>query len=571
MNETKILEYIKESFELKNQGYYKPAIEMLYKALALDGDNLEILAQLAHLYYSLENQERSLYYLEKVLDINPKHVDSLNLMKEIFIEKQDFDKALEIAEKIYQYQPTPSNLAKMLTVLNILNDFDKIIQIEEKGENFDEEARYEIALAHDKNYNKTHAISLLTTNLQCGATQDKYKFQLAKIYYEIGEFSVSKKLFCEIETTYPLSQVDNYLGLLELEEGNINKAHKHFLAAFQKDNTNPEYAYNLGSTSFLSGYNEEALRYFNLAICHDYENLDYHYSLAYLYYQKKDYDKAKYELSFIYSIEQNHSMSNVLSAMIMAKTGDLLNAKNKLQEILNYNLDDDFAQYALGGVYKELSQSKEARKYFEKAIELNPKSINYLAELLDLEFEQKNIEKALEIASKIIESNEKYLHAYIISAKIYNERNDFENLYDCAQEIIKLDSNCPEGYYFNAIALFEQGDKNFAIESLKKAISIDLNNAPLYIKMSEFYQEIGDINNALDWAQEASEIDERNYKYKWLCAKLASSIKKDAIAQKYYTQSYRLAPFDEDLTQDYSNFLKSIGKEKQAKSLLKSK
>ena len=42
-----------------------------------------------------------------------------------------------------------------------------------------------------------------------------------------------------------------------------------------------------------------------------------------------------------------------------------------------------------------------------------------------------------------------------------------------------------------------------------------------------------------------------------------------ADAIKYYSQSYRLASFDNELCQDYANYLTSIGKEKQAKKIFK--
>ena len=40
-----IVSYIKRAFELKSQNCYKQAIEMLYKALEIESENLEILFQ----------------------------------------------------------------------------------------------------------------------------------------------------------------------------------------------------------------------------------------------------------------------------------------------------------------------------------------------------------------------------------------------------------------------------------------------------------------------------------------------------------------------------------------------
>ena len=49
MENTQSLQYIKQAFELKDKKFYKPAIEMLYKALEIENDNIEILFQIGEL------------------------------------------------------------------------------------------------------------------------------------------------------------------------------------------------------------------------------------------------------------------------------------------------------------------------------------------------------------------------------------------------------------------------------------------------------------------------------------------------------------------------------------------
>lgn len=569
MSNTEIVDYIKKSFELKNQGFYKPAIEMLYKALSIDGENLEILVQLAHLYKLLDNFQRSIYYIEKVLDINPNHLDCLYLLEEIHLQQSDLTAARDISEKIYTIQPTPENLAKRINILNKLHDFDAVLEIEKNIANINDEGLYEIACAYNDNYDRENALKLLEKAYAKNNKNSKIMLMLGKIYYESKEFEKSQKIFTDLEKTSPTSEVYNYLGLFKLNENRYNQAIDYFSKAQESDSLNAEYAYNLGSAYFLNGWLDEALKCFNQAICLDENNINYHFSLAYLYYQKQMYDKAQTELKFIYKLEQHHELANVLRAMITAKNGDLLGAKAELEKIIRFNEADDFAYSALSKVYKELAQPDLAKHSIEKAIEINPNSLNYLSELAELESEQKNYEAAQKIIDKMIEINEKYVQAYILRARINFQQKDFDELYEAAQNIIELDSNCAEGYYYNALALFEQSDKDFALESLKKSISLDLNNAALYVQMSEFYQDLGDLQNAYAWAKEASEIDGRNYKYKWLCAKIAAALHKTDEAKKHYSQSYRIAAFDKDLCKDYADFLISVGENKKAEKLLK--
>ena len=66
-----LISYIKRAFELRNQECYKQAIEMLYKAIAIEPDNVEILYQIGELYYLLKNYSRALQYPNQILCLLP--------------------------------------------------------------------------------------------------------------------------------------------------------------------------------------------------------------------------------------------------------------------------------------------------------------------------------------------------------------------------------------------------------------------------------------------------------------------------------------------------------------------
>ena len=82
MQET--IEYIKQAFDLKSQQCYKQAIEMLYKALEADSDNIEILFQIGELYFLLNDFSHALKYLEKVLQKDDSHIETLKILKKIY-------------------------------------------------------------------------------------------------------------------------------------------------------------------------------------------------------------------------------------------------------------------------------------------------------------------------------------------------------------------------------------------------------------------------------------------------------------------------------------------------------
>jgi len=63
------------------------------------------------MYKLMNNFDRAMYYTQKALDINANHIDSLILMKEIYLIQNDLHLAKEICDKIYEIQPMPENLA----------------------------------------------------------------------------------------------------------------------------------------------------------------------------------------------------------------------------------------------------------------------------------------------------------------------------------------------------------------------------------------------------------------------------------------------------------------------------
>lgn len=433
MSNSEVIEYVKQSFDLKNKGYYKPAIEMLYKALAIDADNLEILAQLGQLYALLGNFERAVYYIEKVLDLEPNHLDCLLLLEEINLKQNDIKSACCICDKICELQPNCDNLARRISLLNQLKDFDKIKELENCScDLLDDSVLYELALSYYKNGDSLKALELLQKGAEKNENNENIMLLIAKIYHGMNEFEKAQGIFKKLEKLAKdadkkpswYADVLNYIGLYELGRQNFAKAGEYFSGAIKEDKQNAEYAYNLACAYFLNGWVDEATQFFNQAICLNHDNVDYHYSLAYLHYQKKQYDKALKELSFIRSIDSNHKLSNILNAMIIAKKGDLLNGKVQLEKIVEQNQDDDFAHAALSEIYKELSQSESAQKAIKKALEIKPDSLNYLSSLADLELEQGNYEEVLKIANDVLGINERFLYGHLLQAKANFEQKD---------------------------------------------------------------------------------------------------------------------------------------------------
>ena len=215
MQET--LEYIKQAFDLKSQKCYKQAIEMLYKALEAENDNIEILFQLGELYFLLNNFPRAVQYLEKVLLKNNEHIESLKILGKIYLYSKDYKNAYFIAEKLFNIQKSSENLIELINILSLTNDLEKIKSFE-NSELLNDKVLYAIAKAYYENNKSENAKENLEKALNINPDNEDALVLLGKIYFDESEFEKSKNIFNTFSKTSENPEVLNYLGLFALED-----------------------------------------------------------------------------------------------------------------------------------------------------------------------------------------------------------------------------------------------------------------------------------------------------------------------------------------------------------------
>lgn len=515
MEEKQSLQYIKQAFELREQKYYKPAIELLYKALELENDNIEILFQIGELYFLINNYTRAIQYLEKVLTINPNHSASLKLTRTIKERQGNLNDALEISQQLFENIPNSNNLKELIKILAKLKLFDEIEKYE-NSEYFNTEVRIECANAFYLNGETVKAREFLAT---CEDDNEEVLLLKGKIKFDENQLEEAKEIFSKIGKNSQNAEVLNYLGLFELENMNFVEAIKDFSKASNLDNSNSKYIYNLANAYFYSGWLEEAQKAYLKALYLNPDNLDYRYSLAYLYFDKKDYSRALKEVDAILNSQPEHSQTRVLKGLLLAQNKNYIEAKDILEDNLKKGFDDDFTKISLAGIYADLNIFDKAKNLINEVISKNPENLNYLNDLAEIYIKEKDYDKALEIAEKILEINSNYICGDILGAKSAFLKEDFETAKSYAQEAISLDINCSEGYYYLALVREKTGDLEEAVECMKRAILYDLNNPKYYAKMSEFYKAQEDYKTALEYISEAENLDSSN-EYKFMYSEL---------------------------------------------------
>lgn len=534
MQNKEILEYIQHAFELKEQKCYKQAIEMLYKALETESDNIEVLFQIGELYFLMGNSQRAIQYLEKVLLKNPTHSDSLALLKKIYISLNMYDEAFRYAENIFAQHNTAKNLAELIKLSGKLNKFDKIEDYS-KSELFDDN-QVQCALAGV--YYEHGDIAKAKEILGKINDNDEAAILLGKINFDENNFDVAKEIFSRLPLNYENAEVLNYRGLFYLEDMNFIEAIKSFSKALNLDKQNARYAYNLGNAYFYNGWMKEAVKSYLDAVCLAPEIMDYRYSLAYLYYTTGAYEKTQREVDYILENDPVHNRAITLNALLKFKKKDFLGAKNDLEKVLA-NKEDDFAVTSLVKVYCELQMFEKAEQLLKPLLEKYPDKAQYKYDLAEILYAQKKDTEALAILRQVIEKEENYLPAYSLAAACAFSINDYAAAKEYAQRSISIDINFAPGYYYLALVRKAEKDYDEAIECMKRAVMYDLNNAEYYAEMSKIYQQKDDIKTALEYANEASSID-NSTKYKVLYSELAALNRKRSNDEKLSSKKITL-------------------------------
>lgn len=324
-----IKEILQEGFILKSRGFYKHAIEAFYKALEIDNSSLELLLEIADLYYLMGNIERSIEYIEQILDKEPTHIESLKLLKKIFEDKKAWQEAEQTAKNIYCISNAPEDLAEIFKLLNKQGRFNEIFEY--SFEVSSAEVLYELAWARflNREYEKAEEI----INRVLGEKQDDKSLLLkGKILFKLNKKSECREILNRIEINNP--DVLNFAGLIEQYEKNYKKAISYFLEAIKLVPSEDEYYYNCASTYFKMDEIGLAKKYYNLAISINPENDNYHFALANLYYSEKHYKRALAELT------SDFFEARLLKSIILYDTGYLALAKKELIELSSIQPDN---------------------------------------------------------------------------------------------------------------------------------------------------------------------------------------------------------------------------------------
>ena len=318
------------------------------------------------------------------------------------------------------------------------------------------------------------------------------------------------------------------------------------------------YLAALGSVK--SGEKENALKYIEIAIQKNPQNVNYQKLKAEILSQAKN---PKPSLKIVEQIKSQPFLTKEFSDKISSLEQYILYKTQKIDSVKNYHLAYHYyyeeelnkAMRTLQGaisakkkfnkdIYALLARVYFDMKEFEKAEDMALKSVKIdggnsmaLSVLGDVEYRNKNYEKAIKYYQKSASNDKKSPVAMVKSAVAYKALGEDKKSKDILAKVLKTHSDCAEAYYYMALY-----DVDREVPYLKKALAIDLQNKDAWIDMARVEIERQNLRQAKIYLTIAKYIDENDFRYYYYQGVISKSEGFSVDAKANFQKSLMLNP-----------------------------
>ncbi len=271
--------------------------------------------------------------------------------------------------------------------------------------------KLERALNYMKNGRYDSALSILKELYAKNPNTKLYNWYIAQCYENLGDIEMAiveyGKVALSTELPPPLSLVKTHekLGILNLQIGNIIKAKSEFETVLSLNPTHARAHYYLGDIYFKEGNYQKANEHLEKAIEYDDSITDAYLKLGKLNFLLNHNEKAKRYLVKALEMDKNLYEAHFYYALALERDRVYDRSIVEFNEALNDESHRFDCYSHLAKIYKDMGNTQEAIKNFEKAIEVGTDD---LKKLLEVKYEFAgymihvgNLQRALELWQEI--------------------------------------------------------------------------------------------------------------------------------------------------------------------------
>ncbi|MCD6378924.1 tetratricopeptide repeat protein [bacterium] len=300
------------------------------------------------------------------------------------------------------------------------------------------------------------------------------RFKLALSYLRGNDYGLARAEFEEALKINPgYSEARFYLGILLFDQKKYLQALPHFKEAVKQNADYADLQSYLGATFLYLGRYEEARDILEKVVSDapGFSQALYYYGL--LLYMMGENSEAIDVLKNGMKTEEKYGANDINLALIQLNEGDLEGAMVTLKSILNAGVKSADVYYFVGEVYLRTESLEEAELYFRKALELNN---NYLRAREKLTYLLVRKGKYKEAERFLGKNSEGFADIYKIMGDIQYYQKNFEKAEEYYRKSLEVNSEYTDVLLSLAIVLRNKGESDEAQVFIKRLLEIQPEN-----------------------------------------------------------------------------------------------
>jgi len=501
-------------YQLENN--HENALIEFYQALLYDSTSAEIYNRIAENHMAIGRYESALRYLQKSQSLKSDETESLRLIAECYYRLKEDDKSIQYLNQVLEFDPLDENSRALLLLLyrknnnqiGLAKQYEKMIEIYGEDEDWVRRA----ATIYLESGQIDEALMLFQSYLNTDSTN-------AGMWYSVGTAYEMKDRLEEAVPAY--EKALKYLPKFEppaqqiykicRKQNNWNKILSVFHFLHQ---TEPGIVFYrlIYSEACLNLNQYQASRDLLLPLLGQQEVPWQAYELlGRLEMEEKNYASAKNYFQKIIEKDNFNPLGWLLKGFALSDMDSIIQMEKHYRESLKYLPDNSFLLSFHGISLSRLGRDDEALPPLQKAINKDPGNVNALLSY-GLALNRLNRAQEANIPfEKVLKIEPANLTALTNLGMIYDEMKLFSKCDSVYENALLLHPENDLLMNNFAYSLAERNEKlEYALELALKAIAVQPNNGAYLDTIGWIYYKLNQFQQALSYIQRSLENRERS-------------------------------------------------------------
>lgn len=496
-------------------GQYDSAMDGFAKGLALNPKSIDLLIERSKIYIANHDLENANKDIEQILSINPSHSLALYQKALVVLVRGDSKTAREILDASVvdaDKQMIYSDQVKLYALLSELS-----IRANNASEAKRWIHRLEVRAPYSPLVFFYKARQSLLEKKEDEAIRylqqadSRYQYIPAQIL--LSRVLIAKKSYEQAEeklnilvSKYPNNdEIRKLLSGLYMETNRYDLALKTLPAAKEENSTeDPELQWLRGRALFSTGSRDTGLMMLEKAVADRPENYSYVMQLARAYLIEGHKEKAINLLNALPKSVGSERDGLLVLASVIGKTKE--SGENELKALLSNHPQDAGLHSAAAALIQKAGELELASSLYEKAIKLDPKSIEAHIGLAALKVQKKDYKSAEYYLTKVLSFEPKQTKAALTLAAVYLLENDKVKARKQLELLISNDPTSIEARFLLANIDLSNKDYVSAKKFLDQAVVASDENGYVINQVGNILYEAQRFEDALTYFERATTL-----------------------------------------------------------------